>query len=89
MVVCTALAAASALEPGRLEDTDADGRVAIEVGVGGVVECGEINRGHILDAHDGMLGLLHDDIGELVGVGEARRASARKPGKRRAAPRGG
>ena len=38
---------------GKLEDAEADGRVLVEVGVDAVVERGELDARHVLQAHDG------------------------------------
>ena len=55
---------------GQLEDAERDRGIAIEIGVGGVVEGGQLHARDILQAHHGRGRLLHQDVGELVGIGE-------------------
>ena len=54
-----------------LEDADADGRVAVEIGVAAVVQRGQVHPADVLDADDGVLRLLDDDVAELAGIDEA------------------
>ena len=55
---------------GPLEDGERHRRVAVEIGVRGIVERGELDLGHVLEPHDRARRLLHHDVGELVGIGE-------------------
>ncbi len=54
--------------PGQLEHAEADGGRLVEIGVHAIVERGQLDPRHILQAHDGVVGLLDDDLAELVGL---------------------
>ena len=75
-------AVASAFEPGSWKMPSADRRIAIEVGIDRVVERGKLDAAHVLQAHDRVVGLLDDDVGELVRVAQAARAFAPLSGRR-------
>ena len=72
---------------GPLEDRQRHRRIAVEIGVGGVVLRGQLDARHVLEADDGARGLLHHDIGELVRIGEAAQRLHRESGTRPASDR--
>jgi hypothetical protein len=54
-----------------LEDRNGDGRLVIEIRVGGKVLTGELNPRYVAHAHDGIGGLLDNDVGKLFRVRES------------------
>ena len=56
---------------GQLEDRERDRRIAIEVGVGGIVDRGELDARDVLDAHHRVRALLHHDLAEFLRVDQA------------------